>query len=565
MSSLLSLPASIRAATLIQPLPYALRSRSTINPAIRTAWVTARRYTSSYEDAVVLLKCLESNRNVVNAISTSSRDMNLDAIPEMMSWMRKAGYEANDLNKHGLNCIHIAGTKGKGSVCIMIESILMQYRGAGEHRLLAGREGLGKIGVFTSPHLIDVTERIRIDGSPIPKEMFARYFYELWDRFSIGKIPSSQGDLKAERFAGISHQPGFFRFLTILAFHAFIQEGVKTAIIECGIGGEYDSTNILPPNAVTATAITSLGIDHVGMLGDTIQKIAWHKAGIMKKGVPAYTIHQYPEAQEVLFQRAAEKEVELNVVDQLNTLEDGTTPLGLAGSFQVANGSLAIAVAASHLKALGIAEDLPLDNIPSTLNPLPSKFKEGLAKVSWPGRCQIIKDGNVEWHLDGAHTTDSIIAAADWFASTCVAASQSSKQQPVLMLIFNQQDRDAEALLTTLMKRLEHISASAMKLNGRNLPLPAFRVAAFCPNEVHKVSQNQSLDLSLQKRLAKAFVTFDDNQVIMVCGSIEEAADLAYTVSADADNRVMVLVTGSLYLVGGLLQVLEKRTIKAPR
>jgi folylpolyglutamate synthase len=82
-----------------------------------------------------------------------------------------------------------------------------------------------------------------------------------------------------------------------MALHTFIQEGVETAIIECGTGGEYDSTNILPQGSVTETGITSLGIDHVGMLGATIKEIAWHKAGIMKGGVPAFTVKQSPDAQ----------------------------------------------------------------------------------------------------------------------------------------------------------------------------------------------------------------------------------------------------------------------------
>lgn len=495
-----------------------------------------------YPQALKLLESLQSNRVVVGSISDSKRDMNLDALPEMIDWTRKAGYEVQDLHKHGLRFIHIAGTKGKGSVCAMTENILLQYSSASE------KQGVGKIGLYTSPHLIDVRERIRIDGAPISETKFSKYFFQLWDSFSRAAGQASKDD---QLYA--DGKPGFFRFLTILAFHAFIREGVKTAILECGIGGEYDSTNIIPRETVTVTAITRLGIDHVGMLGDTIEKIAWHKSGIMKTDVPSFTVSQVTEAQEVLEDRALEKKVHLSTVARLPLIESGDIVLGLGGDFQVDNASLAVAVAASHLKTLGITSD-NLSSVSDTPEALPEKFVQGLKTVLWPGRCQIINDGNIQWHIDGAHTTDSIIAAADWFGNSYNTAKLSSHPPKEMMLIFNQQDRDANKLVTTLISRI--------CVAKDNFAGSVFRYAAFCTNQPFRDTEKGALsqDLRLQERTAKAYTAIDRNQLTMTYQSIEEAVELARKV-AHGHERFMVLVTGSLYLVGGLLKVLEKQRL----
>ena len=187
----------------------------------------------------------------------------------------------------------------------------------------------------------------------------------------------------------VTAKPVYFRFLTLMAFHTFLSEGVDTAIFECGIGGEYDSTNII--EKPTVTGITSLGIDHTAMLGNTIEEIAWHKAGIMKSGALAFTSPQPPEALEVLHQRAMEKGVALQVVN--NDYELDKIKLGLAADFQKTNASLAVKIAHAHLDSLSnSASPMPL---------LPQPFVEGLEKVRWPGRCEIRREDNIAWHIDG--------------------------------------------------------------------------------------------------------------------------------------------------------------------
>lgn len=486
--------------------------------------------------------------------------MNLQAIPEMLAWTRKAGYDVRDFAKHGLKCIHVAGTKGKGSVCVMAENILLQYQAS------SGGIGLGKVGLYTSPHLVHVRERIRIDGSPISEPLFARYFFELWDRFSDAAALDSESDLLSP-----DTKPAYFRYLTLLALHTFIQEGVQTAIVECGIGGEYDSTNILPAEAVTATAITTLGVDHAGMLGETIKDIAWHKAGIMKPGVPAYSAKQVPEAQAVLYTRAAERGTELSVIDRLPALKNEHMKLGLDGDFQRDNASLAAVLAASHLNTIGVGDGIPT---PSALimseEALPQEFITSLETATWQGRCQYIKDGNTEWFLDGAHTVQSLRAAADWYISKYTEALSSPQPPTATLLIFNQQDRDAIKLLRlllrhfllnrptdglSLLEEIHHASLSSI------LRKPLFTYAAFCTNEPFKLAVPGSIDVKTQQQLGKLYGKTDSNQLYMVYESIEEAVDLAHKVSDDDNDRVLVFVTGSLHLVGGVLKVLEKKGV----
>ncbi|KUJ23916.1 FolC bifunctional protein [Mollisia scopiformis] len=512
----------------------------------------------TYADALKLLEKLQSNRQVRSAFSKTSGDMNLQAIPEMLDWTRRAGYDVRDLAKHGLKYIHVAGTKGKGSVCVMVESILLQYQSVEKG------VGLGKIGLYTSPHLVHVRERIRIDGSPISEPLFAKYFFELWDKFSATATLDSNTDPQS-----LDTKPSYFRYLTLLAFHTFIREGVQSAIVECGIGGEYDSTNMLPAEAVTATAITPLAIDHAGMLGDTIEDIAWHKAGIMKTGVLAYTANQALEAQAVLDRRAAEKGVELTVVNRLPLLDERNIKLGLDGDFQRDNASLAIVVASSHLRTMGISNGVPspqpLIESPETLS-LPEKFIKGLTTAIWPGRCQFVKDGNTEWFIDGAHTKESLEAAAAWFARRASEAFCSSKPPNSTMLIFNQQDRDAGALMKGLMASLYHnknspwysttTSQQPIPLNNRKL----FLYAAFVTNEPFKPAIAGTIDTALQTELAKLYTRLDANQLFMVYESVEEAVDLAHKIS-EGNERVLVFVTGSLHLVGSVLKVLEKKGV----
>lgn len=345
-----------------------------------------------------------------------------------------------------------------------------------------------------------------------------------------------------------------------MALHTYMTEGVDTAIIECGIGGEYDSTNIL--DAPTVTAITNLGIDHTALLGNTISDIAWHKAGIMKPHSPAFTVPQSPAAMTVLQQRAADLGVHLHVVPTHPDL--ATINLGLAGSFQKTNASLAIAVAAAHLRSLGHP------NLSTT--PLPAQFVRGLEQVQWAGRCETRRERGIAWHIDAGHTLDSIRAAATWFA-TLIPPRKPNRpgRARKRVLVFNQQTRDASALARALHKTL----SAAL---GDEQP---FSHAVFCSNVTFKdrgykadlVSMNTSADevggLRVQWALKETWEGVDPRTEVVVRGSVEEAVGWVRGLvggGGDGDGEgggegeVMVLVTGSVHLVGGVLEVLETGT-----
>lgn len=202
----------------------------------------------------------------------------------------------------------------------------------------------------------------------------------------------------------------YFRYLTLLSFHVFLKENVDAAIYEVGVGGEYDATNIVPRPAVTG--ISSLGIDHVFTLGETIDKIAWHKAGIMKSGTRAYTVTQPAEAMAVIESRARERGVAgggVEVVDVNPKLEN--VKILPAAKFQRLNASLAIALAGTLLEKRDPGFSL------SENGKLPREFVDGLEGVVWRGRCEVKDEGAVRWYLDGAHTRDSLRVAARWFGS----------------------------------------------------------------------------------------------------------------------------------------------------
>lgn len=455
-----------------------------------------------------------------------------------------------------MNLVHVAGTKGKGSTSAFISSILSQYTQSEPGQ---SSPRLHKVGLYTSPHLRFARERIKIDNAPLSEEQFARYFFEVWDRLNDAAKAAGEDP------AALSTKPQYFRYLTLMAFHTYLSEGVDAAVIECGIGGEYDCTNVIEQPKVTA--ITSLGIDHTAMLGTTIEKIAWHKGGIIKSGARSFTAPQPPSAEQVLAERAAAKGTQLNVVAEHPDLRAGTSQvkLGLAGDFQYTNASVAVAAAAEFLRKTGIASIS--ENVMS--EPLPAKFKTGLEETRLGGRCETRFEKNVAWYIDGGHTLESIRLAGQWFASRIHADSSSdvATKKPRI-LIFNQQTRDSTALARAL-----HETLAAALESGT-----PFTHALFCTNITYKqagfrpdlVSMNTNADdlelLRVQKSLAAAWNEIDPKAETRVFGTIEEAVDFARDLAAEErkvlqtdEAPVMTFVTGSIHLVGGFLDVIETK------
>jgi len=380
----------------------------------------------SYDEAVAALNSLQTNAALLQKVRKErQKNVHLN-LPQTTKYLERSGMTLEDLDK--LKIIHVSGTKGKGSTCAFCESILRN-------------SGL-KTGFYSSPHLVSVTERIRINGEPIDQDKFTSYFWSVYDKVCKGREDDDR--------------PPYFKFLTILAFNIFWKEGVDVAIMEVGIGGAYDCTNIIRGPVVTG--ISALGLDHTSLLGHTIKDIAWHKAGIMKPGVTTYVDpHQKEAAIEVIKARSIELESTAVCVPPLTSHHwpDHTPPTpGLYGEVQTHNASLAVALASHFLSVHSNADHRPEilnqgDHLLPVLAPvhLNQAVAKGLQLTRWPGRSQVVKRKGLEYYLDGAHTEESMLACVEWFSKAC----RKENMNVYRVLIFNTTgDRDVRTLLDPL-------------------------------------------------------------------------------------------------------------------
>ena len=394
-----------------------------------------------------------------------------------------------------LRFIHVAGTNGKGSTCAMLESI---YRAAGL-----------RTGLFTSPHLVSFRERIQVNRQLIPEPEVVRLVEELqpW----LKQFPAD-------------HHPTFFEVVTVMALKFFAEQKCDLVIWETGLGGRLDATNIVAP---LASVITNIAFDHEQWLGDTLGKIAAEKAGIIKPGVPVITAADEPEALAVIEEMARGKDAPLIMIngrDAALRRPDSAARcpyLSLPGEHQKMNAALALAAIKVLQKQIPVTDE---------------KIREGLASVNWPGRLQLIQrpDGQ-KILLDGAHNVAG--------AKALRAALENNFQSPGHTLILGVlQDKDWPQICRTLAPLAERI----------------FTVP---------VSSERSAD---QNQLATACRTANPLAEVTVCCSLGEVlnhflvagigrADLP--VGLDARQRVptlepIIVITGSLYLVGEALELL---------
>ncbi|XP_051960053.1 folylpolyglutamate synthase, mitochondrial [Xyrauchen texanus] len=423
-----------------------------------------------YQDAVCTLNTLQTNATTLEQVKRE-RGHPQRQLQDMIGFLQRAGLKVEELDH--LNIIHVTGTKGKGSACAFTEKILRNY-------------GF-RTGFYSSPHLVQVRERIRINGQPIGKELFTKYFWQVYGRLEETK--DTHG----------GSMPAYFRFLTILAFHVFLQEKVDLAVIEVGIGGAYDCTNIIRRPWVCG--ISSLGIDHTSLLGDTIDKIAWQKGGIFKPGVPAFTVKQPDGSVKVLQERAEEIGCSLSVCPDLDEYEsEGSLRLGLAGHHQRSNASLALQLSHTWLQRhfltgpeLSSTVEFSGASPAQAFQPSPAMIK-GLAETEWPGRNQTLKHGPVTYFLDGAHTTRSMHACARWFNEIAMQHERNAGGAVVRVLLFNATgERDCAAMLKLLA--------------------PChFDFAVFCPNITEAIANcnadQQNFNVSVENMLTRCL----DNQ-----------------------------------------------------
>ncbi|XP_048775690.1 folylpolyglutamate synthase, mitochondrial-like isoform X3 [Ostrea edulis] len=399
------------------------------------------------QEAVTALNTLQSNAQTLEKIRQQRGKKSEHNVPNMIKFAERVGITLDDVDK--LSIIHVSGTKGKGSTCAFCESIL-RHQGY-------------KTGFFSSPHLVEVRERFRINGIPITREKFTNYF---WDVF---------GKLEKTKESADGAMPAYFAFLTVMSLHIFLKEEVDVAIMEVGIGGQYDSTNLIRKPVVCG--VSSLGLDHTSILGDTIDKIAWHKAGIFKPGTPAFTSPQPDNALDVMEERASEIGCPLSVTPPLSVYESNGPPLnlGIAGHKQRHNAALAVQLCkvwTDHRRGNRVRQKsskeescrTELSNMEASR--LPPTVIEGLKHCRWDGRNQTIKKPGITYYLDGAHTLESVEQCIQWFKTVSSEESKQLSGRLVQVLVFNSTgDREANVLIEPLVNC-------------------GFDAAVFCPNIV---------------------------------------------------------------------------------
>ncbi len=336
----------------------------------------------------------------------------------------------------GMKIFHVAGTNGKGAVCAFLQSVLRQ----------AGY----KVGTFTSPHLVEIRERFCING-----EMAAEKFFE--ESYRAVRIVSQNMMEK-----GYCH-PSYFEFLFYMAMDMFRKLEVDIVILETGLGGRLDTTNVIRHPLVSV--ITSISLDHTEYLGDTIEKIAWEKAGIIKKGIPVVFDGNDNRASQVIRTRAEELGSPFQEADMQGYEITGCKDKGYEVRFFRAGGDfieVTVPTVAEYqvmnaflsFKALEAAGLEKADGLPITQ----LQIKEGIARMYWPGRMEEVLPGVF---LDGAHNPGGIQAFAKAAAGLC----QGRKKRADL-LFSSVSDKDHGKMIREIAEALPLDQAAVAHINS---------------------------------------------------------------------------------------------------
>ena len=362
--------------------------------------------------------------------------------------------------------IHVAGTNGKGSVCALLAAVCVASK--------------RRTGLYTSPHLVSFRERIRLGPNCIPEEHVAE---------GLGKI--------RDIIAGWDHTPTFFEVTTALALAWFQQQNAEIVILETGLGGRLDATNIVTP---AVSVLTPIGLDHMQYLGSTLAAIAGEKAGIIKPGVPVVSAPQPPEVEAVIRAAADVAGARLKFIRQPLGLE---WPLALAGSHQRWNAALAFAAL-----------------IESGLRPEPRVIREAFEKVEWPARFQRADDRIV---IDGAHNPHAA-------AQLAVTWREEFGDEKATLILGILADKDAPGVIAALLP----IAARILCVPVRNpRALPPAELAALIR------AQSPSFPVRIAETLSGALAEARaDSDRILVAGSLFLAGEmLAHLGLADAAHE----------------------------
>jgi dihydrofolate synthase/folylpolyglutamate synthase len=362
--------------------------------------------------------------------------------------------------------VHVAGTNGKGSTCAMIEA--------------AARVSGLRTGLYTSPHLIEPTERIQIDGRPITREQFVDAFERV---HAVGM------DMETH--------PTYFETVTAMAFLVFQKANLDLAVVEVGLGGRLDATNVVHP---VISVITPIDFDHEVFLGSSLEQIAGEKAGILKPGVPAVIAPQRSEAEAVIADRAPEadflhpSEIRSMEIDRFGSRFDFRgvhVHCPLSGEHQVTNA----ATASATLQHLGIAT-------------------EGISQTRWPGRLEVVSLAP-EIILDGAHNPAGARALA-------AHLERFYSDRTVWLIYGAMRDKSVEEITEILFPLASHVVVTAPRFARALRP--------------------------------EALVAASEHPSIHAAENLPAALEFANCAAPDD----VIFITGSLYLVGEARALLVK-------
>lgn len=398
--------------------------------------------------------------------------LGLDNMEEMLS---KIG------NPHrSLKVIHVAGSKGKGSVCAFISSIL--------------REAGYKVGMFTSPHLVDFTERIRVNWEPIPQNDVIRFTSELKQ---VADEMSKESIIKS---------PTFFEMTTAMAFKYFEERSVDFVVMEAGMGGRLDSTNVVDP---ILTVITHISMEHTEHLGKSLKRITKDKAGIIKEGVPVILA----EESEIIRERCEDKGCQLTALGkdiqfgresfdlsgQDFWVQDGEKRvyhIDLLGNYQVENAALAYSVALK-LRELGHKVS-------------DGSIERGFGKVKWPARMQVLQYGPFVV-VDTTHDVSG--------SGKLVESLDELFEFDKSTLIFGAlEDKDVTRIASIFGPFFDRIIATEAQYRKA---LPVANVEKAFNEFAENVEAEPSVSAAIQKALSGA----GENDLVCITGSIFTASE----------------------------------------
>lgn len=396
--------------------------------------------------------------------------------------------------QNNLKIIHVAGTNGKGSTCSFISSIL--------------KESGYKVGLYTSPFLETFTERIRVNGENIREE-------------EVGKIVSLiKEKIEIMVSEGYSY-PTEFEIVTAMAFYYYNQEKVDFVALEVGLGGRYDATNVIDKPVVSA--ITSISLDHTGILGDTLAKIAFEKGGIIKEDCPTIVYPQQEEASEVIKNICAEKKskyiecdfknIEIkssNINSQIyncniNGKELRDLEIKLIGDHQIKNSILA-------LNVIEYLNDIKITNISE------ENIRKGLLETKWPGRIEKISE-NPMFIIDGAHNEEGAKSLAN-------SIDKYFENKNKILVIGMLEDKDIDSVLDLLIPKFN-------------------KVITTTPDNPRAIDANK-----LKEKIERY------NIEVTCKPNIKEAVDYALEISNKDD---VIISAGSLYMIGNVRTIIVNK------